>query len=95
MRRFVKLILILLLMVVGVGVFFIFNTPNEINMLLVGVDAGDYANKGEHKRTDTIMLVHLKPRDKEVYIYSIPRDTRVKINGHIQKNKCCTCHRRN
>ncbi len=49
-----------------------------MNVLLIGVDEGGY-------RSDTIMLVSLDDYSDRVSILSIPRDTRVKINGSTQK----------
>ena len=49
-----------------------------VNVLLIGVDEGGY-------RSDTIMLVSLDDYSDRVSILSIPRDTRVKINGSTQK----------
>ncbi|MEG2337587.1 MAG: LCP family protein [Clostridium sp.] len=56
-----------------------------INFLLLGVDAGDYNGKDEHQRSDTMMLIRYIPKTDQVYILSIPRDTKVKINGKTQK----------
>jgi polyisoprenyl-teichoic acid--peptidoglycan teichoic acid transferase len=59
-----------------------------INVLLLGVDAGNYEAKTESKnrrRSDTIMVVRYNPEDKKAYILSIPRDTKVNINGHTEK----------
>ena len=58
---------------------------NPINFLLLGVDAGDYNGKDEHQRSDTMMLIRFIPETDKVYILSIPRDTKVKINGKTQK----------
>lgn len=59
-----------------------------INVLLLGVDAGNYEAKSESKnrrRSDTIMVVHYDPGTKKSYILSIPRDTKVSINRETQK----------
>jgi LCP family protein required for cell wall assembly len=58
-----------------------------VNILVLGVDAGDYANKtaDNPKRSDTMMLVRYVPQREKVYMLSIPRDTRVLLNGHAQK----------
>jgi LCP family protein required for cell wall assembly len=58
-----------------------------VNILLLGVDAGNYDNKRDnnHKRSDTIMIVRYNPNDEKVYILSIPRDTKVNINGRTEK----------
>jgi polyisoprenyl-teichoic acid--peptidoglycan teichoic acid transferase len=59
-----------------------------INVLLLGVDAGNYEAKSENKnrrRSDTIMVVHYNPETKKPYILSIPRDTKVSINDDSEK----------
>ncbi|KMT21557.1 LCP family protein [Clostridium cylindrosporum] len=56
-----------------------------MNFLLLGVDAGDYNGKEEHQRSDTMMLVRYIPKTDKIYMLSIPRDTKVKINGKTQK----------
>lgn len=85
MKRIIKLVLVISL-IVFIPIFLInFKVPEPINILVVGVDAGDYNNINAPKRTDTIMLVHLETKEKGVYIYSIPRDTRVSLNGEHQK----------
>ncbi|CCJ33424.1 LCP family protein [Caloramator australicus] len=61
-----------------------YNEP--VNVLVLGVDAGDYKNrKSSHTRSDTIMLVNYDPNENKAFILSIPRDTRVKINGDYCK----------
>lgn len=53
----------------------------RITVLLLGVDA-----RGEEKsRTDTIILASINPVNDQVSLLSIPRDTRVKINGSWSK----------
>ncbi|SKA94652.1 transcriptional attenuator, LytR family [Caloramator quimbayensis] len=58
-----------------------------VNILMLGVDAGDYDNKkgNSPKRTDTMILASFYPKEGKIYMLSIPRDTRVKINGHYEK----------
>jgi len=48
----------------------------EMNVLLLGVDASGRAN-----RSDTIMVAHINPKTKKVFVISIPRDTMVVIPG--------------
>lgn len=85
MKRLIKIIIILLI-IISLPIFILsVNKPKEVNVLLVGVDAGDYEHKDAPKRSDTIMLIHLEPKDKKIFIYSIPRDTRVKVNGDYRK----------
>ncbi|MEN6348167.1 MAG: LCP family protein [Syntrophomonas sp.] len=54
------------------------------NILVLGVDARP-GQDNVHSRSDTMLLVSLDPSLKKVAIVSIPRDTRVKINGNTDK----------
>lgn len=51
------------------------------NILVLGMDAGTIGAKEEYNRhrTDTIIVVSLDRKNKDVKVLSIPRDTRVKI----------------
>ncbi|KRQ88160.1 putative transcriptional regulator YvhJ [Caloramator mitchellensis] len=63
-----------------------FKIKKPVNVLLLGVDIGDPNNKNtSHKRSDTMMLVRFDPVNNKVFMLSIPRDTRVKINGEYKK----------
>lgn len=55
-------------------------TPEEpFYMVVLGKDA----RPGEtESRSDTLMLVRIDPENKHVAVVSIPRDTRVEIEGH-------------
>lgn len=57
------------------------------NFLVVGVDNGDgdENNKKDPRRTDTMMVVHYNHKEKKYDVISIPRDTKVKINGNTKK----------
>ncbi|KEO84038.1 hypothetical protein EL26_06125 [Tumebacillus flagellatus] len=46
--------------------------------LLMGVDS----RKGEAARSDTIVLATLPPNGQDLYLMSIPRDTRANVPGH-------------
>ncbi len=48
----------------------------DTNLLVVGLD-----NVGGSHRTDTIMVIHISPKDKQVNVVSIPRDTIMNIPG--------------
>ncbi len=54
------------------------------NILLLGVDSNndEYADKFEKTRTDSIMLVSIDNSSKSVNVISIPRDSKVYIDGH-------------
>ncbi len=55
----------------------------RINILLLGVDDGDSeAAADEPKRTDVIMLLSVNPDEEKVSVLSIPRDTKVVLQGH-------------
>lgn len=49
---------------------------NRVNILIVGCDEIE-----NHGRADTIVLLSISPKTKDVLILSIPRDTRVEIPG--------------
>jgi len=49
---------------------------NRVNILVVGCDEIE-----NHGRADTIVLLSISPKTKDVLILSIPRDTRVEIPG--------------
>lgn len=57
---------------------------NEILFLLLGVDAQD-VNKSKGTRTDTMMLTRVNFDTGEINIMSIPRDTRLLVNGKLDK----------
>lgn len=54
-----------------------------VNILVMGVDVGDPNSKeaSDPKRTDTMLVVNYNPKTKEISIVSVPRDTRVTMNG--------------
>jgi len=55
-----------------------------INILLVGIDSGEFPGGGVRKeigRTDTIILAQIDPQNKKIHALSIPRDTLVEITG--------------
>lgn len=82
MKKLFKFILLsLLLLILFFAAYIKFNNPNSANILVLGVDAGDYQHKQAPKRSDTIMVINLDTKDKKVYMYSIPRDTLVHVNG--------------
>lgn len=57
------------------------NEIDPMNILIMGLDV----EKGTRGRTDTIMLLSFRPDRDEVYLLSIPRDTRVQIKGGYDK----------
>lgn len=57
---------------------------NEILFLMMGVDA-ENVKKSKGTRTDTMMLTRVNFETGEISILSIPRDTRLSINGKLDK----------
>ena len=59
--------------------FHLFPQPHMqgVNILAYGID-----ETRQSKRSDTIMVFHLDKENKRIGILSIPRDTRVNIDGH-------------
>ncbi|GAA0787244.1 LCP family protein [Hathewaya limosa] len=56
-----------------------------INILAMGVDIGDPDNPNDPKRTDTMILINYNLKKHKLNLVSIPRDTKVDINGRTQK----------
>ncbi|MEW6624932.1 MAG: LCP family protein [Bacillota bacterium] len=54
---------------------------DPMNILILGLDA----RTGTRGRTDSIMLLSIRPDREEIFLLSIPRDTRVKIKGGYDK----------
>ncbi len=54
----------------------------SFNALLIGTDAEGY-------NTDALMIVHVDKENKKIRMLSIPRDTRVKVNGRNHKINAC------
>lgn len=57
---------------------------NEMLFLMMGVDAQD-VNKSKGTRTDTMMLTRVNFDTGEISLLSIPRDTRLSVNGKLDK----------
>ncbi|MBP1993989.1 LCP family protein [Paenibacillus eucommiae] len=51
--------------------------PKAFNVLILGIDA----RKTESSRSDVMMVMRVVPAERKVHILSLPRDTRVSING--------------
>ncbi|MDD2433500.1 MAG: LCP family protein [Clostridia bacterium] len=54
---------------------------DKFNILLLGLDG----REGLNDRSDTIILVSLDEKNKKAQLLSIPRDTRVKVRGKLDK----------
>lgn len=57
---------------------------NEILFLMMGVDANDVKDS-KGTRTDTMMLTKVNLETGNIDILSIPRDTRISVNGKLNK----------
>lgn len=57
---------------------------NEILFLMMGVDANDVKDS-KGTRTDTMMLTKVNLETGNIDILSIPRDTRLSVNGKLNK----------
>jgi polyisoprenyl-teichoic acid--peptidoglycan teichoic acid transferase len=51
-------------------------------LLVIGTDGGRAPGRGDARRSDSLMLVHLDPETHRVSYLSIPRDLRVEIPGY-------------
>ena len=63
-----------------------------LTILAMGVDAtGNDGRASLDGNTDTMMLLRLSPAEHEIFVFSIPRDTRVAIPGHgiFKVNAAC------
>lgn len=60
------------------------SNKKEILFLLMGVDAQS-VNKSKGTRTDTMMLTKVNLETGDITMMSIPRDTRVSVNGRLDK----------
>lgn len=60
----------------------------RLNIMLIGVDQ----RENEPSRSDTLMLAMVDLKDKAIDVISIPRDTRVKIEGVAHRTKINHAH---
>ena len=62
-----------------------YSLSRPVNILILGIDRVPSAAANSPKifngRSDTILLLHLEPREKSISLLSIPRDTKVEIPG--------------
>ena len=63
------------------------NDGKSCNILVMGVDVGTpgSTNVNDPKRTDTMIVAHYNAENKNISLFSIPRDTLIKINNKNQK----------
>lgn len=57
---------------------------NELLFLLAGTDQNDGDSNGK-TRSDTMMLIKINFKSGSIDIVSVPRDTRVPVNGELRK----------
>lgn len=59
------------------------HSDKQLNILLLGVDDGDYGNSDSDARhSDTMIVANVNLENAAVNLLSIPRDTKVLIPGH-------------
>lgn len=62
-----------------------YRLSRPVNILILGIDRVPEAAANSPKifegRSDTILLLHLDPRDKSISLLSVPRDTKVEVPG--------------
>ena len=62
-----------------------YRLSRPVNILILGIDRVPEAAVNSPKifegRSDTILLLHLDPRDKSISLLSVPRDTQVEVPG--------------
>ncbi len=95
-KTFFITLLLLIVVSVGVGAYFIISNPDlniteiiekvqnpgdELNFLMLGTDAMDSASD-KSKRSDVMMIVNVDIKNKKVNMMSIPRDSRVHVDGY-------------
>lgn len=64
------------------------SSNDSVNFVITGVDIGNNESKdvdNSGQRTDTILVAQYNPKDKSLKIISIPRDTKIKIDGKNAK----------
>lgn len=85
---------IIIFSIVYIGIMFIDDTStvfngdddDSINFLLLGVDSNNVSENG-NTRSDTMMLLNVNKSTGNINILSIPRDTRVSIEGRRYEEK--------
>ena len=65
---------------IGVSLTDSFDTPDSMDILLLGCDRRP--EEGEDSRSDTVMLVHVDSAQNYLSVLSLPRDLHVEIPGH-------------
>lgn len=81
MMKKIKILIILLLVLIIAVLYFAYRNQGDVNVLVLGIDD---VEKQSH-RSDTIMLVDFKFKEKKIFIISVPRDTIVEYKGKQEK----------
>lgn len=96
----ISLILTFIIVSVVAGIFALIQISDEsmpaainvssnepVNILLLGMDIGDpnQPNNQSIKRTDTIMVLNYNPKNKNMQVVAVPRDTLINVNGRNAK----------
>ena len=84
-------IILLVLLIAGAAAFFngglhrrstadagLMTSASEVHVMIMGVDS----RKDDIGRSDTLMIATVDPKQQKAGLLSIPRDTRVKIEGN-------------
>lgn len=53
-----------------------------ITILLMGLDDGDPEDGKSPRRSDAMLVASIRPEQRSLQLLSVPRDTRVRIEGH-------------
>lgn len=59
---------------------------NKFQMLIIGVDSLN-AKKAENTRSDVMMILDVDRKNDSIRLLSVPRDSRVSVEGHEGKTK--------
>ena len=65
----------------------------RVNVLIMGIDTIEGKTDADNARTDTMIICSIDPVGKTGYILSIPRDSRVKVDGRKHKTKINHAHK--
>ncbi|HCT79715.1 MAG TPA: LytR family transcriptional regulator [Micromonosporaceae bacterium] len=62
------------------------NIDGAINLLMVGIDVEERADRGGGVLSDSIVIMHIPKTHDQAYLLSIPRDTKVSIEKNPKSN---------
>lgn len=91
-KKVTKLAIIIIFMIIfTMGIYNIISYGSRMNILIFGVDARDITND-RGSRSDSIMILNIGSSAKKPILISIPRDTRVQIDGRSHPEKVNHAH---